>query len=362
MIRYLIKNNLKLMFRSKWIIGIMILGPVLVIAVLSSAFRELMEAYEDVGEFEAGFRVEADMLQDAVEQIRNAGKEAGIILYEYPEGEVKELMENNNLAGFADIGREVCTVYESADYAAEGIMLEYFISKIMTEGKNAALRQAVPSIQEEEPQLPVQQLAYMPAVSAGDYYGIVQIVYFIWLSIVCAAGLLTSEKKNGINRKFQVSPVSGAMLYTAKWISMVLATLIGIGTAILLSAVLMDVHWGNLLLTSVLIVLVAMASTAFGLMIYYLCENIAVTVILLFAATWFMGFFGGCFETYMYSSLADAWKNASPIYHVNRALVEYSCMGESTYTASSMLYMLAIVLLCSGIAIAADKIRKRGRA
>lgn len=362
MIRYLIKNNLKLMFRSKWIIGIMILGPILVIAVLSSAFQELMKSYEDVEEFRVGYRVEADMMQDAAEQVRNAGKDAGIIFYEYPEGDIKELMEDNDLAGFVDIGREVYTVYESADYAVEGIMLEYFMNRAMTEGVNAALRQAAPAIEREEPALPVQQLAYMPAINARDYYGIVQIVYFLWLGIVCAAGILTSEKKNGINRKLQVSPVSSFMLYMAKWISIVLAIVIGIGTAILLSVMLMDVHWGNPLLSAVLIVLVAMASTAFGLMIYQLCENLMVTIIVLFVAVWFMGFFGGCFETYMFSSLPDVLKNASPIYHINRALVEYSCMGESTYTVSGVLYMLAIAAVCSGIAVAADRFRKRGRA
>ena len=41
MIRYLIKNNFKLMFRNTWSVVVMLLGPILVIAVLSSAFSEL---------------------------------------------------------------------------------------------------------------------------------------------------------------------------------------------------------------------------------------------------------------------------------------------------------------------------------
>lgn len=362
MIRYLIKNNLKLMLRSKWIIGTMILGPVLVIAVLSSAFQELMKSYEDVDEFQAGYRLETDFVQHDKEQIRNAGKEAGIIFHEYPEGDVKELMENNDLAGFVEIGKETYTVYESADYTVEGITLEYFMNRVMTEGKNLALQQAVPAVWGDEPKLPVEQLEYMPAVSAKDYYGIAQIVYFIWVGIICVAGLLTSEKKNGINRKYQVSPVSNLMLYIGKWISVVIALMIGIGCAILISVLLLDIHWGNPLLSAALILLAAMASAAFGLMIYHLCENIAVTIIVLFTVVWVMGFFGGSFETYMFSSCPDALKNAFPIYHINRALVEYSCMGKSTYTESSVLYMLAIILVCSAIAVAADKIRKRGRA
>lgn len=49
MIRYLIKNNFKLMFRNTWSIVVMLLGPILVIVVLSSAFSELMKSYEGVG-------------------------------------------------------------------------------------------------------------------------------------------------------------------------------------------------------------------------------------------------------------------------------------------------------------------------
>lgn len=361
MIRYLIKNNLKLMLRSKWIIAIMILGPVFVIAVLSSAFQDLLKSYERVDEFEVGYRLETDFMQD-LEQIKNAGKEAGIIFHEYPEGDIKELMENNDLAGFVNIGRENYTVYESADYAVEGIMLEYFISKVMEEGVNQALQQVFSADLKKEIELPVQQLEYMPAISARDYYGIAQTIYFIWIGIVCASGVLTSEKKNGIDRKYQVSPVSGLMLYLGKWVPTVSVIVLGIGTGTLLSVLMLDIHWGNLLMSAVLIGLTCMASAAFGLMLYNLSRNLGVTIIVCFSVTWFMGFFGGCFETYMFSSVSDAVKNVSPIYHINRALVEYSCMGKSTYTASSILYMLVIVVVCSVIAVAADRIRKGGRA
>lgn len=36
----------------------MLAGPILVIAVVSSAFSELLKSYEDVDEFTVGYRVE----------------------------------------------------------------------------------------------------------------------------------------------------------------------------------------------------------------------------------------------------------------------------------------------------------------
>lgn len=58
MIWYLIKNNLKLMFRNKAILATMVLGPIFVIAMLSSAFDDLMKSYEKAGKFKAGYQVE----------------------------------------------------------------------------------------------------------------------------------------------------------------------------------------------------------------------------------------------------------------------------------------------------------------
>ena len=46
------------MFRSTWSIVLMLLGPIMVIAVLSSAFSALMKSYEGVDEFSVGYRVQ----------------------------------------------------------------------------------------------------------------------------------------------------------------------------------------------------------------------------------------------------------------------------------------------------------------
>lgn len=54
MIRYLIKNNFKLMLRNKWTLAVMVLGPIMVIAILSSAFGDLLKSYEGVDEFKTG--------------------------------------------------------------------------------------------------------------------------------------------------------------------------------------------------------------------------------------------------------------------------------------------------------------------
>lgn len=363
MIRYLIKNNFKLMLRNKWIIGIMILGPVLVIAVLSSAFSDLMKSYEGVNAFKAGYQIQTGSgFENSMNAVKAAAKEAGITLLEYPEGEPKEVMENNELSGFVEFDKDTYTVYESADFEAEGITLEYFLSRVMEEYVRSALYGTGPVSEKEEPTLPVEELNYMPAVDSVDYYGIIYIAYFAWCGIVCAANVLSNEKKYGIDRKFQVSAVSGTKMYLAKWIPNVLAVSAGLLLTTVITIFLFDIHWGNIIVSAAILFATIMASSAFGLMCYYIFNNMAMTVIAVFTSVWFMGFFGGSFETYMYAAWSESVKALSPIYHTNRALVEISCMGQSSYTTSCMIYLLVITVVCSVVAIAADSIRKRGRA
>lgn len=357
MIRYLIKNNFKLMFRNTWSVAVMLLGPILVIAVLSSAFSELMKSYEGVDEFTVGYRIqEAD--NSIIEATKIAGEEAGILFFEYPEGEIKDVMEKNELSGFVEFAEDKYTVYTSADYEVEGITLEYFMNKVTNEGLNASLQ-----IKEQAKiVLPVEQLKYMPAIDSVDYYGIIYIVYFCWCGMICATGVLSNEKKYGIIRRFQVSNISESQNFFGKFIPIVLTVTGGMAIATIITVLLYDIHWGNPFLSTVIVFLMIVPGTALGMMLYNISDSLVITIILQFTIIWFMGFFGGSFETYMFSSTSDLLKQLSPIYHGNRALVELSCMGESSYVASTVIYSLAITVICSIIAIFAGYVRKRGKA
>lgn len=359
MIRYLIKNNLKLMFRNKWSMVIMLLGPILVIAILSSAFSALMKSYEGTEEFLAGYRLQASAQNDAIwKAVKSAGKEAGIFFYEYPEGEIKEVMEKNGLAGFVEFSEDAYVVYKRGDYEAQGMALEYFMNKAMNESVKSFLQVQ----KQDDIVLPQEELEFMPAVQAGDYYGIVYIVYFCWCGMICATGVLSNEKKYGIVRRLQVSDLSETQNYLGKFIPVTLTVSAGMAAVAGSTVLLYDIHWGNPVLSAFIVFMMILAGNALGMMIYNISDNLVITIIMLFTIVWFMGFFGGSFETYMFSSMPDTLKHMSPIYHGNRALVELSCMGKSDYAASAVWYSLALTAVCSGIAIWSGSIRKRGRA
>ena len=56
----------------------------------------------------------------------------------------------------------------------------------------------------EDIEIPVQKLDYMPAVDAKDYYGIIEIVYFSFLGIICIASILSSEKKMELDKDYRL--------------------------------------------------------------------------------------------------------------------------------------------------------------
>ena len=180
--------------------------------------------------------------------------------------------------------------------------------------------------------------------------------------MICATGVLNNEKKYGIGRRFRVSNLSEFQNYMGKWIPITLTVSVGMAAATGITILLYDIHWGNPVLSILIVFLMILAGSAFGMMLYNISDNLVITVIVLFTIIWFMGFFGGSFETYMFSSIPDEIKHLSPIYHGNRALVELSCMGKSDYVASTVCYSSAITVICSAVAILAGKIRKRGNA
>lgn len=351
---YLIKNNLKLMLRNKWLIFVMVVGPIIIIAMLTSAFEDMMKSYEDVEEFTVGYRLEEEsVFYDYIAEIKEAGKETGILFTEISYGSPEEVIEQNNVECFVEFAKEAFTIYRREEHKIEGIKIEYFLNQVVMSAINDSSLEHDESIN-----VPVVQLKSMPDIEAKDYYGIIEIVYFIWCGFVSLASVLSGEKKYGIEKRLQVSPVSDFGVYMAKVIPGILATICEMIVTIFLVNCLYDIRWGNIPYTILVLCLTVVAATTLGLFALYLFQDLALTIITTFTLIFFWGFFGGSFETYMFSSWSETVKNSSPIYHINRTLVEYSSMGRSDYTGSCILYLIVISIICTVAGLSVAKLRK----
>lgn len=363
MIRYLIKNNFKLMMRSATNILLFIVTPVILVSLLSSAFHDLMDKYDSNDHVKAGYRmdvedtdVSARLLADSA---RTAAKENGFILSEYPGADPEKTIRQDELAGFVVFEKDgKYSIYENGDRKYEAKALDYLISSVDERIAQFMLdpgRRELPS----EAEIAVVHAEHMEPIAASDYYGIIEVIYFGWCAVVCGAGIFTAEKKNHIGKKLKVSGLSELQLFLGKFIPMLLVVSISSLLTAGITILLFGVHWGNPPVSALIIVLSAAAATAFGLMFYNITANVAVTIIAVFSAVWVAGFVGGSFETYMFSVHPQAVKNISPIYHINRALTELSGTGHSDYTANAVVCCIVILLASACVAVLAGEIRRR---
>jgi len=363
MIRYLIKNNFKLMLRNKWAVSLLILCPILIVGILASAFNDLLKSYENVETFSVGYSVmEESTFSEYMPVIKTSGEEAGLSFVEYAQESSVEALKSGDIAVFVEFGTDTYTIYKSEDHKVEGISTEYFMHKVFSEMANMKLQTMTPEVSSQDITIPVESISYMPDIDSKSYYGIAYCVFLTWIGIICAIGVISSEKKNGIARKYQVSTLSSFKLFMSLLIPVILTVLVCMSISTILSSIMHEISWGNILIAILLFVLNVVASSTYGIMLVKVFDNMVSTIIVLFMTVWFMGFYGGSFETYMFSSSPDVLKHGSPIYHMTRALVENSIMGESDYIASSIIYALIVTISCTIIAMAADGLRKRGKA
>ncbi len=365
---------------------IYILGPTVVAAVLISAFTNLMKTYEGVDTFEVGYTIEEGSVFEAgIETLIDTFDENGIKFTLYMNEQPEEAIERKQLAGFVSFGKNDYTIYETKDTRAQGHILEYMLENTFetatdtalmaaaimstaqagtcettnagtlqggTQGTtNAGMLQVGGHITTEYPE-------YIPAIDSTDYYGIIEIVYFSAIAIVCGAAFFSNEKKNRIDRKLRVSNISGAKVYLAKLISITIAVSIGILAATLVLTALMGVRWGNALLSAGIVFMLILGTLAMELFILEVTNSMAATVIITFAIVWLMGFVGGSFETYMFSNHSQTLKNLSPIYYANRSLVELSCMGQSDFVPITLMVSTGMCIVFSALAVTAGKIRR----
>ena len=360
-ILYLMKNNLKLIFRNKLAVAVLLIGPILTIALLSNAFKSLLSSYKAPDEFTVGYRDTDSSFSESMDTIKDAGKDAGLILKEYPDGEPEELIRNNELSAFVVLSKDEYTVYKSEDHKTEGTITEFFLQRVMNEGVNAAL-DMMSQGKKMTSSLPETKIEFMPAVDSTDYYGIIYILYFSCCGMIAATGVLSSEKKNGIEKRYRVCALPSTWLYLSRLLPTVGIVAGSAAVVTIIAGFMYNIHWGAPLLSALIIFLMIIAFASVGFMIFSLVPNLGLTVTGLFITVWVSGFIGGSFETYMYSSLSDSVKQVSPIYHANRALVELSAMGHSDYVQSTIIFSLAMIAICSAAAIIADVLRKRGKA
>lgn len=351
----LIKNNMKLMFRSKAFLPIMIIMPVIVIALLSTAFKDMMTSAREIDPFTVGYRIIADSPYQAyLPELKEVCARNDVNLVEYPEGDMENLIRNQSVAVFVDIEADNYSLYRSSEQNAEALVAEsIFDNFFYNVGANEVLAKAqleqgstnVKLIERDKQLVTHEVLEVEPMPSSTDYYGIIYIAFWSFCGMMPLAAVIASERKNAIPQRMRVSQMTKGQFYLAKFIPCFLATFLGMCLAWLLSVVLFDIHWGQIAMSAGIILLSTMAAAAIGVFLYQLFSKIVVSIVVGFLLTWIAGFLGGSFDPYIYEDFPIMLMKASPLYYVNRTLVEFATKGFSDYAGTCLFYLISLIIV-----------------
>lgn len=349
----LIKNYLKLMLRNKGILLMMIVFPIITIALLSNAFRDMLDTVHKVDNFQVGYRVSEDTNYQAMfPQLKTICEENGVTLLDYPDGDIDQLMKDKTVAVFVDITATSYSIYQSGDKKIEAAITEsifssffYEINSSMTEMTysvehgNTALKEV------SDAQVISEKLNTDPVAPSDDYYGIIYIVYGTLWGMIILVSVISSERKGSVLKRMRISHMSKFNQYIGRFIPGFMAIFIEVCLAWVVTALLLDIHWGNIPTSVLIILLTSMATAAFGILLFQLFKNVAVAIVIGFIVSWVLGFFGGSFQSYMYNPMPQRLTDMSPIYYVNRTLVEFSIKGHSSYTGTCIIFLIAIIMI-----------------
>lgn len=356
MLWIMIKNNLKMIFRSKFMLVMVLLSPIIVMGALSSAFDGLLQDDYSLETVTIGYHtMEGSVLDRFLSENQKSFEEDKITLRLCETVEGRELVAGKELDVFVLEGEDGLELFTLNPNSIPTEMCQYLLNRFYREYGNAyreAVLTQVTATTGTESELIVDfqtdKLDSLELSPAGNYYGIIETVYFIWFSgMLFLTAVVQSERKNRISQRFLSAPAGSFMIYLSKFLPALLMTVFSTAVSAVVATCLFEVQWKNIAGSMGIFFLAALAGTAFGITVLYLVKNLAVSAILTFSLVWIMGFLGGSFETYMFSSLAENIKGISPLYYVNRTLVEYSTMGHSDYTGKCVLIMLVLFVVFS---------------
>ena len=345
----LTKNYLKLIFRAKSVIIITIVGALVVIAALTNVFHTLLDQAETGEDFTIGYEMSEDSKYSyAEEYIKEGFEDEGLTVVKYDNADPEKLIRDGSIDVFIDFGEDSYSIMGRSNAEIDARIVQYVLYNVdhIMNGDTASVSVNTGSIEAAE------------QADADTYYCIVQTMYFASLCSVFLCLIYITERRQNIGIRFRSSTASGVHTYLGKliacvlttWLSMVLIT----GGLVMF---LFDLKLGHPVLSVAIMLFTTVAFIAFGMLFFIIFRNTAASIGLLFVVIWFWGYVGGCFETYMLSSVSQSVKQMSPLYYVNRTLVELSVNGSSDYLKPclAVLTLMTVISVGLGMFITAKK-------
>ena len=358
----LVKNNVKLILRNKISFMFMCVLPIILILILSNAFSSSLGRTVQLQEFTIGYSIkEESSIENYFPAFQEQFGKKGIILKPMSQKEGLKAVADGAIASYLTLDDNQYTLYnkegidingmvfessfKSGMYLYDGlkIIIPYMMQnqiiptqEIITEMESLGSQERINFVNK-------QHIEVDPVATSQDYYGITEIVFIIWFGVSSVVGLTNDERKYKISERIRLTNVRPIILFMGKFIPNVLGTCVQVGIAIGVSTLLLKVNWGeHLFLSGGILLLEVIAVSALGTMLTIIIKSSIFINMIMYISAFVFGFIGGSFQDYMHNFLSEDMVHCSPLYYLNRTLVELSTKGNSDYLRPTFIMLLAI--------------------
>ena len=348
---YFIKNNVKLIYRSRVLFVMLIILPVLLIALLSDTFSAFLETNKKLESFRAGYSCEDNSyMKEMLDEFINVCEKEGITLTQINEETGVRLVREDDLDTYVSFKENDYKLYQGKNKESCGMILDSMVASFATTYGQQRIAQVNETTlpQNTSSSVEVTKIKIDPIPNAKTYYGIVEILYMMWCGIISIAAIYISEQKHKVQKRYYISTMSSLKFYLGKLFAGAFALCVQMGVAIGISIVFLDIDWGDVFYKSAgLLLLLSLAVSSVSILLYQLLRHTAAVLAIEFFFVFIFGFLGGSFQTYFYSSISEEIAKWSPQYYLNRTMVEFATKGSSEYTYISIAILGSFLLVCS---------------
>ena len=341
MLKVLIKNYLKLIFRSPATYVIGILWPIFLIITTAISLEPSLPSQIEVGKVKLGYAIEEK--EENYRKLIRALKEENI-----------QLVATSKEQGISDTAKGAIDGYlERQDEGYKFYLPElltdrsvYLKSKVSLLSHGMEIKEIV---EKENQYIQHKKVIANPSKTSKDYYGMVEFMGCIWVSAYLAGMVSAAERKSHIFSRMGNMGIKPYQIWAARFIP----TLIGYYAVSLVVAVWLTIglkiDWGAYASRVILYILFVMfCFTLLNTFLSFLFKQDRLFVIMACVVWIAVGFLGGNFQNTWQNFACEKLQKLSIFYYTNRSLMELSMYGESNYLQISI-RMLGLIGLGSTI-------------
>lgn len=284
----IVLKDIKLNFKEKRVLAIMILFPIVLMVILGTVLNDQSQNVGSIGNINVAYELigEGEITESFETMIEELSKTEDIIFTRVEEGnKVMDDIKNLNYACFIVVNereREI-KLYENDRFNFEATFVEAimatFVQRYNTIMEVAKINPQMvaritgdSSVQDDF--VNIKSVVANKTPSALDYYGVTMLTLIIMYSSMTGAFAVKGEKlKNTVGRML-ISPTNKMEIFVGSTLGAVFTTIIQMGIVFSFSKYVLKVYWGNNIGAILLIILsLIIMAVSLGIASGYMFKN-----------------------------------------------------------------------------------------